>query len=88
MNDIFEQQNRSYNLRSSCNQSRRENVKTVHYGIESVRYLGPKIWELVPNNIKYINSLRKFKKLVVETRGMPLQAVEDIHYPSRVYLTI
>ena len=56
MNDIFELQNPSYNLRSSCNQFRRENVKTVHYGIQSVRYLGPKIWELVPNDLKYSNS--------------------------------
>ena len=61
MKDIFEQQNPSYNLRSSCNQFRRKNIKTVHYG---VRYLGPKIWELVPNNIKYSNSLSKFKKLI------------------------
>ena len=64
MNDIFELQNPSYNLRSSCNQFRRENVKTVHYGIQSVRYLSPKIWELVPNDIKYSNSLSKFKKLI------------------------
>ena len=64
MKDIFELQNPSYNLRSSCNQFRRENVKTVHYGLQSVRYPGPKIWELVPNNIKYINSLSKFKKLI------------------------
>ena len=64
MNDIFELQNPTHNLRSSCNQFRRENVKTVHYGIQSVRYLGPKIWELVPNNIKYSNSLSKFKKLI------------------------
>ena len=64
MNDIFELQNPSYNLRSSCNQFRRENVQTVHYGIQSVRYLGPKIWELVPNDIKYSNSLSKFKKLI------------------------
>ena len=62
--DIFELQNPSYNLRSSCNQFRRENIKTVHYGLQSVRYLGPKIWELVPNNIKYSNSLSKFKKLI------------------------
>ena len=55
MNDIFELQNPSYNLRSSCNQFRRENVKTVNYGIQSVRCLGPKIWELVPNNVKYSN---------------------------------
>ena len=64
MRDIFELQNPSYNLRSSCNQLRRENLKTVHYGLQSVRYLGPKIWELVPNNIKYSNSLSKFKKLI------------------------
>ena len=64
MNNIFELQNPSYNLRSSCNRFRRENVKTVRYGIQSVRYLGPKIWELVPNNIKYSNSLCKFKILI------------------------
>ena len=43
MKDIFELQNPSYSLRSSCNQFRRENIKTVHYGLQSVRYLGPKI---------------------------------------------
>ena len=62
--DIFKLQNPLYNLRSTCNQFRRENVKTVNYGLLSVRYLGPKIWELVPNNIKYSNSLSKFKKLI------------------------
>ena len=63
MKDIFVLQNLSYNLRSSCNEFKRENIKTVHYGLQSVRYLAPKIWELVPNNIKYSNSLSKFKKL-------------------------
>ena len=43
MKDIFELQNPSYNLGSSCNQFRRENVKTVHCGLQSARYLGPKI---------------------------------------------
>ena len=43
MKDIFELQNPSYSLRSSCNQFRRENIKTVHYGLQSVRYLGLKI---------------------------------------------
>ena len=62
--DIFELQNPSYNLISSCNHFRRENIKPIHYGLQSVRYLGPKILELVPNNIKYSNSLRKIKKLI------------------------
>ena len=64
MKDIFDLENPSYNLRSSCNQLRRENIKTVHYGLHSVRYLGPKLWEFVPNNIKYNKSLSKFKKLI------------------------
>ena len=64
MKDIFELQNPSYNLGLSRNQFRTENIKTVHYGLQSVRYLGPKIWELVPNNFKYSNSLSKFKKLI------------------------
>ena len=62
MKENFELQNPSYNLRSSCNHFRRENIKTVHYGLQSVRYLGPKIWELVPNNIEYSES-RKLIKL-------------------------
>ena len=64
MKDIFVLQNPSYNLRSSCNQFMRKNIKTAHYGIQSVIYLGLKIWELVSNNIKYSNSLSKSKKLI------------------------
>ena len=37
MNNIFKLQDPSYNLRSSCNQFRRENVKTVNFAIQSVR---------------------------------------------------
>ena len=64
MNENFEQQNPSFSLRSFSNQLRRENIKTVHYGLQSVRYLGPKIWELLPTNIKCSNSMSKFKKLM------------------------
>ena len=64
MKDIFKLQNPSYDLISTCNQFRRENIKTVHYGLLSVRYIGPKIWELLPNNIKYSDSLSKFRKFV------------------------
>ena len=41
MKDIFEIQNPPYNSRSSSNQFSREYVKAVHYGLQSVRYLGP-----------------------------------------------
>ena len=44
------------------------NTLSVHYGLQSVRYIGPKIWELVPNNIKYCDSLSKFRKLIKSWR--------------------
>ena len=66
MNEIFEQQNISFSFRSSSNQLRREKIKTAqsHNDLQSVRYLGQKIWELLPSNIKYSNSASKFKKLI------------------------
>ena len=42
MKDIFDLRNTLYNLRSSCNQFRRENIKTVHYGLQSVYILAQK----------------------------------------------
>ena len=63
MNEIFEQQNTSFSFKSSSNQLRRENIKTAqsHNDLQSVRYLGQKIWELLPSNIKCSNSASKFK---------------------------
>ena len=31
-------------------------IKTVNYGSESVRFLGPKIWEMLPDNFKSLPS--------------------------------
>ena len=39
-------------------------VRTVDYGIETVRYRGPKTWELLPNEIKNAKSLSDFKAKV------------------------
>ena len=36
-------------------------VRTVNYGIESVRYLGPKIWESIPANMKEVDTIQCFK---------------------------
>ena len=50
MKDIFELQNPSYNLRSSCNQFRRQKIKTVPYGLQSIRYIGPKTQWILKKN--------------------------------------
>ena len=34
------------------------NVKTVYNGIETLTFLGPRIWEIVPNYIKKVTALR------------------------------
>ena len=35
-------------------------VRTVNYGIESIRYLGPKFWESIPANIKKVDTIEGF----------------------------
>ena len=36
-------------------------MKSVYHGSESIFYLGPKIWEIVPKMIKETNSFNSFK---------------------------
>ena len=47
MTEVFEIKEPHYNLRSEASHFKRENVKSTHYGIQSVRHLGPKIWNIV-----------------------------------------
>ena len=42
------------------------NIRTARYGTETVSYMGPKIWELVPDNIKQSTSLFEFKRKIKE----------------------
>ena len=41
----------SYNLKNNCHFIPR-NIKSVYYGSGTVSYSGPKIWILIPENIK------------------------------------
>ena len=36
------------------------NVKTVNHGLESLKYLRPRIWETIPSHLKEIDSLKNF----------------------------
>ena len=51
-------------MRSEASHFKRENAKSVHYSIQSMRHLGPKIWNIVPQNIRESNSRNEFKKLI------------------------
>ena len=39
-------------------------IGSVHFGENSLKFLGPKIWELIPNVIKDVDTLDKFKVLI------------------------
>ena len=64
MNDIFKLRGEQiYNLRK-LSQFYRPKVNSVYNGTESVSFLGPIIWDLVPNELKDIGNLAAFKKAI------------------------
>ena len=54
-----------YDLRNN-NSFKIRRVNAVRNGNELVTYLGPKIWDLVPNEIKEFESLNAFKFKITE----------------------
>ena len=52
------------NLRRSSVFYNFENPRSVRYGTETLRCLGPKIWNILPNHIKNAENLRIFKNRV------------------------
>ena len=62
MKDIFSlKENPRYDSRFPFNSN---NIHTEKYGKETLTFLGPKIWSLVPNEIKKSKSILEFKKLI------------------------
>ena len=57
---IFPLREMPYNLRNS-NPFRPTKVNSVFNGTETISFRGPKIWSLVPENIKAAKSLTEFK---------------------------
>ena len=60
MQELLTEKNNKYDLRNKRSWES-YNVRTVSYGTETIRYRGPKIWELVPTEIKESASLGEFK---------------------------
>ena len=85
-------QDLAYNLRSEATHFKWENVKTTHCGFQSVRYLGPKIWDMVPKNIKVCSTLNKFKNSIKSWKPNDclvknaLRTLQKIHCSSRLHL--
>ena len=60
LGSFITKRNLQYNLRHASN-FLRDKVSTTSYGTESVRILGPKIWDLLPYDIKYAENLDSFQ---------------------------
>ena len=63
LDDIFINRKQSYNLRNNSSFSIRR-VHSVYHGTESLSFLGPKIWELVPDDLKESESFEIFKRKI------------------------
>ena len=60
MNGVFPVAEPSYMLRKNCNFVSRR-IKTVFNGSEALMHLGPRLWRILPNECKELDSLNEFK---------------------------
>ena len=63
MSELFKLKETAYNLRNGSALAS-TNKKTTTYGINSISYLAPKIWDQVPKEIKDSKSLNIFKQKI------------------------
>ena len=62
MNNIFEFSDNPYSLRNNIVYFKSRNVRTVRYGIKTVSFVGPRIWNSISLEIKESTSLQIFQK--------------------------
>ena len=59
--ELFKQRNEQhYDLRKNS-QFTLHPIRTVYHGSESISFLGPKIWNVLPDRLKNANSIEAFK---------------------------
>ena len=63
MNNVFSDSTNPYNLRN-VPEFGTSNIHTVHNGTETILFRGPKIWSLVPEEIKNSKSISEFKNKI------------------------
>ena len=67
MQEIFKENVNGRELRNNRNWEITK-VRTVFYGTETIRYRGPKTWEIVPKEIKASKTLTEFKTKIKHWR--------------------
>ena len=81
MQNLFTEKIHQHDLRNK-NEWEGENIRTVKYGRETIKNLGPKIWSLVPKDIKEATSLIEFKKKIKKWKpnGCPCRLCKSYIY--------
>ena len=64
LTEFFPREKESYHNLRWCNDFRISTSRTVYHGSESISFLGPKIWNIISDEIKHQISLNSFKKVV------------------------
>ena len=87
--EIFQERSVPYNLRSDNNSASRH-VNSVYHGTESLSFLGPKIWEQVPPELKALESLDIFKRQIkkMDTFKLSMQIMSYLSSSNRFYLKL
>ena len=68
-------------------------MRTVFSGTESIKYLGSKIWELIPDEMKELESLWEFKRAIKLWKSTSCSCrlckqTNFLRYTGTVYLTL
>ena len=61
----------------------RPSISSVHFGENSLKFLGAKIWDIVPKEFKDVDTVDRFKVLIKKmgTQAMSMQVMQNI-YPK------
>ena len=68
LGNIFVKVSHQYNTRNS-QKVIQPKVNTTSNGLNSFRYQGPRLWNLLPNTIKCASSVQEFKSLITQWNG-------------------
>ena len=68
MKEIFVEKHSPYGLRS-CHNLLLPQVRTTCYGLETISFLGCRLWQALPNDMKQSDTLSSFKRKIKTWKG-------------------
>ena len=64
LNDIFQNTNYAGPTLRNKGEFVKPSINSVHFGENSLKYLGSKIWDLIPKTYRDIDKLDRFKQVI------------------------